>query len=166
MLNLIIAWLKGIPKEFLVMVVAALPISELRGAIPLAYYSFGFNPIKAYWISVLGNIIPVIPLLFFLKPFSDCLRKFKVWSRFFDWFFERTREKAEKIQKYEVFGLAMFVAIPLPGTGAWAAAVVASLLKIRFRYAFIAIVSGVICAGGIVLALCILGIMTWKAVIK
>ena len=163
MLNLILGWLKGIPKEYVVMIVGALPISELRGSIPLAL-SFGMPLVKAFWLSVLGNISFVAPALFLLEPVSNILRRFKLWSRFFNWFFERTRKKADVIQKYEALGLAIFVAIPLPMTGAWSGVIAASLFKIRFRYAFIAIVAGVIGAGLIVAALCALGIMSWKVI--
>lgn len=163
MLNIIINWLKDIPKEYIVMVVGALPISELRGAIPLAL-SFGMPMAKAFWLSVLGNIIPVAPVLFLLEPISQKLRKFKIWAHFFDWLFERTKKKADAIQKYEALGLAIFVAIPLPMTGAYSGAVAASLFKIKFRYAFVAIVAGVIGAGLIVLSLCALGILSWEVI--
>jgi uncharacterized membrane protein len=163
MLNIIIHWLKDIPKEYVVMLVGALPISELRGAIPLALY-YGMSLSKAFWLSVLGNLIFVAPALFLLEPVSNKLRRFKLWSRFFDWLFERTRKKADTIQKYEALGLAIFVAIPLPMTGAWSGVVAASLFKIRFRYAFIAIVAGVIGAGLIVSFLCALGLISWRTV--
>jgi len=163
-LEIILNWLKDLPKEYVVMIVGALPISELRGAIPLAL-SFGMPLSKAFWLAVLGNISFIVPALFLFEPISKNLRKFKLWSRFFDWLFERTKKNSESIQKYEALGLAIFVAIPLPMTGAWSGVVAASLFKIRFRYAFIAIVAGVIGAGLIVLTLCALGIMSWKAVI-
>ena len=163
MINIIINWLKDVPKEYIVLFVGAFPITELRGAIPLAL-SFGMPLNKAFWLSVIGNSIPVAPVLFLLEPVSNRLRRFKIWSRFFDWLFERTKKKADTIQKYEALGLAIFVAIPLPMTGAWSGVVAASLFKIRFRYAFIAILAGVIGAGLIVSALCGLGIISWKAV--
>ena len=163
MINIIINWLKDVPKEYIVMFVGALPISELRGAIPLAL-SFGMPMTKAFWLSVIGNSIPVMPALFLLEPVSNRLRKFKIWSRFFDWLFERTKKKADTVQKYEALGLAIFVAIPLPITGAWSGVVAASLFKIKFRYAFIAILAGVLSAGLIVSSLCQLGIISWKAV--
>ncbi len=152
------------PKEYVVMITGALPISELRGAIPLALY-YGMSLGKAFWLSVLGNISFVAPALILFEPISSRLRKFRIWSRFFDWLFERTKKNADTIQKYEALGLAIFVAIPLPMTGAWSGVVAASLFKIRFRYAFMAIVAGVIGAGLIVSVLCALGIMSWKAVI-
>ena len=165
MVNLIANWLKDIPKEYVVMIVGALPISELRGAIPLAL-SFGMSLPKAFWLSLLGNISFVAPALFLFEPVSGALRKFRLWSRFFDWLFERTKKNADSIQKYEALGLAIFVAIPLPMTGAWSGVVAATLFKIRFRYAFIAIVLGVIGAGLIVSLLCVLGIIGWKALIQ
>lgn len=163
MLNLILYYLRDLPKDYVVMIVAALPVSELRGAIPLALL-FGMPLVKAFWLSVLGNCIIVAPALFLFEPVTGFLRKFKVWSRFFDWVFERTKKNSDSIQKYEALGLAIFVAIPLPFTGAWSGVIAASLFKIRFRYAFLAIIAGVICAGLIVSALCALGILGWKAV--
>lgn len=164
-MELIINWLKGIPKEVVVTIMAALPISELRGAIPLGLY-YGFPLPKAFLLSVLGNISFIAPVLFLLEPVSRRLRRFKIWARFFDWLFERTRKKADAVQKYEALGLALFVAVPLPVTGAWTGAVAASLFKIRFRYAFISIIAGVIIAGLIVSMLCALGIITYKAVLR
>ncbi|TRZ95126.1 ligand-binding protein SH3 [bacterium] len=164
MINAILYFLKGIPKELVVIIVGALPVSELRGAIPLALY-YGMSASKAYWLSVLGNIIFVAPVLVIFEPVSNRLRKFKVWSKFFDWLFKRTKRNSDVIQKYEAFGLALFVAIPLPMTGAWSGIIAASLFKIRFKYAFIAILTGVLCAGLVVLLLCKLGMLSWKAAI-
>lgn len=163
MLSVVISWLKGLPQEYVVMIVGALPISELRGAIPLGLY-FGMPILKAFFWAVLGNIIFIAPALFLFEPISTFLRKFKFWSRFFEWIFERTKKNSDAIEKYEALGLAIFVAIPLPMTGAWSGVIAASLFKIKFRYAFLAIVSGVIVAGIIVSLLCSLGMISWKAV--
>jgi len=164
MVEALINWLRAIPQEIIVMIMGALPISELRGAIPLALY-FQMSASKAFWLSVLGNCLPIAPALFLLEPISARLRRFKIWARFFDWLFERTKRNSDVIQKYEALGLAIFVAIPLPLTGAWSGVVAASLFKIKFRYAFVAIVAGVLGAGLIVLALCSLGLISWKAVV-
>ena len=161
-MEIIIRWLKDIPKEYLVLIMSALPISELRGAIPLGL-SFGMSLPKAFWLAVIGNSIFVATALFLFEPVSNRLRRFKLWSRFFDWVEERTKKNSDSIQKYEALGLAIFVAIPLPMTGAWSGVIAASLFKIKFRYAFISIIAGVIVAGLIVTSLCGLGIMSWKA---
>lgn len=164
MLNLVLDWLKDVPKELIVIIAGALPISELRGAIPLGL-SFGMPLAKVFWLSVFGNLIFVAPALFLFDPISRCLRKFKIWAKFFDWVFERTKKNSEAIQKYEALGLAIFVAVPLPMTGAWSGVIAATLFKIKFRYAFIAIALGVVGAGVIVATLCSVSINSWKAVI-
>ena len=148
--------LVSLNKEIAVVVLAALPISELRGAIPLGI-AMGFSPLKTYILAVVGNLIPTLPLLFLLQPVSDRLRKFRIFAKFFDWLFERTKRKASLIEKFEALGLILFVAIPLPITGAWTGCVAATLFKIRFRYAFLAIVAGVLIAGLIVLGLSLAG---------
>ncbi len=163
MVDYILHFLGGLPRDYVVMIVAGLPVSELRGAIPLAL-SFGMSLSRAFWLSVLGNSLIVAPALFLLKPVTAVLRRFAFWSRFFDWIFERTRRKSDVVQKYEALGLAIFVAIPLPITGAWSGVIAASLFKIRFRYAFISIVAGIICAGIIVTGLCALGISGWRVI--
>ncbi len=164
MLETIISCLKDIPKEYIVMIVGALPISELRGAIPLGLF-YGMSLNKAFWLAVLGNISFIVPALFLFEPISNRLRKFKLWARFFNWLFERTKKNSDTIQKYEALGLAIFVAVAITMKGAWSGVDAASLFKIRFRYAFIAIVAGVIGAGLIVSTLCALGMISWKAVI-
>ena len=165
MLNFIVNWLNGLPKELTVMIVGALPISELRGAIPLGLY-YGMPLYKAFLLAVLGNSIIIIPGLFLFEPVSTALRRFPFWSRFFEWLFERTKRKADTVQKYESLGLLLFVAIPLPMTGAWSGIIAATLFKIRFRYAFTAVITGVFCAGLIVSLLCSVGIYSWRALIK
>ena len=142
-----------LPDWLMTVVAAALPVSEVRGAIPLAIGMYGYAPWQAYLLSVLGNLLPVIPLLLFLGPVSDYLRRFSWGDRFFSWLFARTRRRY--IQDHENFGLtalAIFVAIPLPMTGAWTGCAVAFLLGFRFWPAFAAISSGVMLAGIIVTA--------------
>ncbi|MBM3246101.1 MAG: small multi-drug export protein [Candidatus Omnitrophica bacterium] len=164
MINIVINWLKDLPREYIVIIMGTLPIAELRGAIPLGLY-YGMPLAKAFWLAILGNSIFIAPALFLFEPVSNRLRKFKIWARFFDWVFERTKKNADSIQKYEALGLAIFVGIPLPMTGAWSGVIAASLFKIKFRYAFIAILAGVFTAGLIVAGLSALGMMSWKAAI-
>lgn len=156
MLEQVTNWLVAFNKEIAVVFLAAMPVSELRGAIPLAIAQ-GFSPQKAYILAVLGNIIPIMPLLFLLQPISNRLRRIRIFAKFFDWLFERTRRKAALVEKFEALGLILFVAIPLPVTGAWTGCVAATLFKIRFRYALISIILGVLIAGLIVLGLSLAG---------
>ncbi len=156
MIEPIVTLLKGFSKEWITIVVAALPIAELRGSIPVAL-AMGLSPLKAFLLSILGNSLIIIPTLFLLVPVSNALRKFRPWKRFFDWLFEKTKQKGDLIQKYEAIGLMLFVAVPLPMTGAWSGCIAASLFKIKFRYALPAIFLGVVIAGVIVMAVCLFG---------
>jgi len=139
-----------VSKEWLVLLLAASPISELRGAIP-AGVAMGLPFAKVLMLSIIGNLLPVPILLFLLNPLADWARK-KVpfLHRFFEWFFERTRKKAALVEKYEALGLILFVAIPLPITGAWTGCAAATLFKVRRRYALISIALGVLIAATIV----------------
>jgi len=157
MIENIVSIFKDVPKEVATAIIAALPILELRGSIPVGLLSFKLPLAKVFILSVIGNLIPIPFLLLFLKPVSEKLRHFKLWRKFFDYLFERTKRKASLIEKYEALGLVLFVAIPLPVTGAWTGSIAASLFKIRFRYAFSSICLGVLIAGIIVSATTIAG---------
>ena len=148
--------LANMPKELATFILAVLPVSELRGAIPFGLAS-GLPLARVLLISIIGNLVPVVPVLFLLEPVSNYLRRFAVFRRFFDWLFERTKRKAHLVEKYECIGLALFVGIPLPVTGAWTGCVAASLFKVRLRYAFFSIAAGVLIAACIVTAVCFLG---------
>lgn len=148
---------RNVSSELTVVLISALPIVELRGAIPVALFIMKMNPIVAYCLAVAGNMVPVIPLLLFLGPVSSFCMRFKYGKMFFDWFFERTRRKSKKVEKYERLGLSLFVAIPLPVTGAWTGCAVALIMGTRSRHAFWSILLGVMISGLIVTALCLLG---------
>ncbi|HEO63880.1 MAG TPA: ligand-binding protein SH3, partial [Candidatus Omnitrophica bacterium] len=91
----------------IILAVAASPVLELRGAIPLAA-KLGFDPYQAFIISVLGNILPIPFLLFAFSPVTERLRKLPYFVRFFNWIEERTKRKAGLIEKYELMGLVLF----------------------------------------------------------
>ena len=142
-----------LPAWLVVLLAAALPVSELRGAIPLAIGVYGYDPWEAYLLAVLGNLLPVVPLLLFLGPVSDWLRRFTFWDKFFTWLFSRTRRKyIREHESFSLTALALFVAVPLPVTGAWTGCAIAFLLGFRFWPAFAAISIGVLLAGVIVTA--------------
>mgnify|MGYP000971031321 FL=1 len=142
-----------LPAWLVVLLAAALPISELRGAIPLAIGVYGYDPWQAYLLAVLGNLLPVVPLLLFLGPVSDWLRRFTFWDKFFTWLFSRTRRKyIREHESFSLTALALFVAVPLPVTGAWTGCAIAFLVGFRFWPAFVAISAGVLLAGVIVTA--------------
>jgi len=140
--------------------ISALPITELRGAIPIALTIYKMPVFPAYFFAVLGNIVPVIFLLLYLKPFSNFLCRWHFLNIFFKWLFKRTHQYEEKFEKYGAFFLLVFVAVPLPGTGAWTGSIAAFVFGIRFWYAFPAIVGGIIIAG-IIVTLTSLGIISF-----
>ncbi len=143
----------------LVLLVAALPVSELRGAIPLAIGVYGFDPLSAYLLGVAGNLLPVPVLLKLLGPATDLLRRSAVLDRLVSWLFARTRRRhSAQIERFGVVALVLFVAIPLPATGAWTGVLIAHLFGIPFRYAFPLIALGVGIAG-LLVTLATLGVI-------
>ena len=150
--------LSALPQPLITFLIATLPVSELRGAIPWALTAGGLGWQQAYFYAVMGNFLPVIPLLLLLEPVSLRLRKYSIWDRFFTWLFERTRRRSRLVERYEALGLALFVAIPLPVTGAWTGTVAAFLFGIRFKLAVPAILAGIFMAG-VVVTLASLGVL-------
>lgn len=145
-------WLSNLNRYAATVLLAMIPIGELRAAIPIANQSFHLPLWQAFVLAVIGNMIPIPFVLLFLGPVSDWLMKHsRLMNRFFGWLFSRTRKKLEK--KYELYAeiaLAAFVAIPLPVTGAWTGAAAAFLFDIPFRKALFWIFVGVLTAGVIV----------------
>ena len=139
---------------------AMTPIGELRLAIPVAITALNLTIAQTYIISVIGNLIPVIFLLLFLERVSKFSSKHsRIAKRFFEWLFTRTRRRFEP--RYRVYGyiaLILFVATPLPITGAWTGSAAAYLLGIPFWKALGLITIGVLIAGAIV-TLASLGIL-------
>ena len=147
----------GIYQELIVVIISALPVIELRGALPVAINVFHMAWYKAFGLAVIGNLLVVPPLLLFLESLAKAISKVDIGRRLVNWVFERTRRRGGVIEKYERIGLMLFVAIPLPVTGAWTGSVAAFLFGLKFKYAFFSIFCGVIIAGAIVTCLCLLG---------
>lgn len=156
----LIDMLSSSPHEVTTVVLAMAPISELRGAIPYAVTVGNMPWQEAYVIAVIANFVPVIFILNFIGPVYEYLRRFKVFDRFFFWLFARTRRKGKMIERFEVLGLILFVAIPLPVTGAWTGSVAAFLFGVRKRVAFPAIFAGILIAG-VVVTLASVGLLTF-----
>ena len=149
---------RGLTPELAVFLTSMLPIIELRGALPLAINLFNIDWPKAFLIAYIGNIIPAPLILWLLGPLVRLLSRVHIFKRFFTWLFERTRKKSNRmIEKYEEIGLMAFVAIPLPGTGAWTGALIAFLFGLDFKKSLLIIAIGVFIAGVIVTCLCLLG---------
>lgn len=149
-------------QELITLLTAATPISELRGAIPLAF-AFDFSPFKAYLLAIIGNGIVIVPLLLFLRYGSGwAMQRFGWCNRVLQWVFDRTRRRhGEKFAGMGLVALAVFVAVPLPMTGAWTAAIIAFLVDLPLWRAATAILIGVLTAGLIVLSISLGVVHIW-----
>jgi uncharacterized membrane protein len=147
----------GIPQELVVIIVSALPILELRGALPVAINILHIPWYWAFCLALIGNMLPVPFLLLFLDSLAKWVSRVDSGKRLVDWVFRRTRKRGKIIERYERIGLTLFVAIPLPFTGAWTGSIAAFLFGLKFYRAFLFIFFGVVIAGTIVTILCLLG---------
>ena len=134
------------------MLTAALPIIELRGAIPVGM-SLGISPAHATAISFIGSMIPVPFILFTIRPIFNYLKKTRLFKKLVHKLTDKSLNKSGNIQKYGAWGLLIFVAIPLPGTGVWSGSLAAALLDMRFKWAFPAILVGNLIAAVIIMGL-------------
>jgi len=152
----------GFSKELVVLIISALPIFELRGAIPVAINLFHFPWYYAFLLAIISNLIPVPIILLLLNAIVRCLSRVGFFDRFFRWLFAYTRKRGSIVERYERIGLALFVAIPLPVTGAWTGSLVAVIFGLKFKHAMLSIFVGVLIAGVIVTCLSLLG---WVGVV-
>ena len=130
-------------KEAIVFIISMIPILELRGALLVAGPLLGVPVAKAIPLCVIGNIIPVPFILLLITPIFRWLKGTKTFKPLVTKLENRAMSKSEQIEKYEFWGLVLFVGIPLPGTGAWTGSLIAALLGIRFRKAFPAVILGI-----------------------
>lgn len=134
------------------LVTGMLPILEIRGAIPVGVAA-GLDPWTSFAIGFVGNMIPVPFLILLTRHILEWMKKHHMLDGFTSFLERKGSEKAETVRKYSFWGLFVLVAIPLPGTGAWTGALVASLLDMRLKRALPSIGMGVAVAGLIVLVL-------------
>lgn len=132
------------------LVTAMMPILEIRGAIPVGVAS-GLDPWLAFAVGFVGNMLPIPILILLTRKVIEWLKKHNMLVKLTAWLENKGSKGAQKVQKYSFWGLFILVAIPLPGTGAWTGALVASLLDMRLKRALPAIAMGVAAAGLIVL---------------
>ena len=170
----IMDFLGWLPSWFVIIIIAMIPLIELRGTIllwaaPETGFSFTGFPYPESWpqiyiVSVIGNMIPIPFILIFFPWIEKKLRRWKIFNRFFDWLFTRTRKKTGKsVEKYEELALLLFVAIPLPVTGAWTGSLVSYLFGLNRLKSLFFIFIGVLMAGAIMLALVLISF--WIALV-
>lgn len=141
-------------KYLLTAIIGMTPIIEIRGAIPIGVATFGLSYLEAFIASFIGNIIPIFFIVKYIRPLFDFFGRWKIFKVIIDWATEKaTRkiEESEKLQNFVSFGLFLFVAIPVPTTGAWVGSLIANFLNLPVKKAFGPLAVGVFVAGIIVL---------------
>lgn len=133
-------------KFFYLFCISLLPVVELRGGIPVGA-AMGLPFWQVYLICALGNLLPVPFIILFAKTILQKLATLPKIGPFFDRIIHRADQKAAEIAQYEKWGLFLFVAIPLPGTGAWTGSLAAAILRMRLMAAALCITAGVLVSG-------------------
>lgn len=151
-MNHIIEWFANVfaswNPDIVIFIISLLPILELRGGM-IAATLFGVPYLKALIICIIANIIPIPFILLFINKIFDWLKRFKTSGRFVNWLETRTLKRRSQIDKWGFLGLILFVGIPIPGTGAWTGALLASLLRIPVKRSSVAIGLGILLAAAI-----------------
>ena len=144
----VISALSGhVSREMIVFIISMVPILELRGGLLAAGPALLNVPIwTAIPVCIIGNLIPIPFILLLITPIFNWMKGTKHLKPFVERMEARAMKKSDQIEKYEFWGLLLFVGIPLPGTGAWTGALIASLVGVKFRKAFPAIICGVLLA--------------------
>ena len=145
----LLGFLGGFGEFWALTIVSFIPLIELRLAIPLGL-GLGMPWYEAFLISFVSNCIPIPFIILLVRPVFDWLKKRKMFEGYVKRFEEKMMKKSQKVTKYEVIGLFLFVAVPLPGTGAYSGSIIAALLGMRLKKAIPSIVAGVFVAGIIV----------------
>ena len=153
------------PEWFQIFFGSMIPWIESRYVIPYALWVFNWELWQVFPLAILGNMLPIPFVLLFFKFVEKFLRRFRFWTKVMDWLFKRTRERADgKIIKYEYLGLIMFVAVPLPFTGAWTGSLIAYLFDLKFSKSLLTILLGVIISATITVLLYSTGVLFWASI--
>lgn len=134
-----------ISKEAVVFIISMIPILELRGGLVVSKL-IGVPLLTAIPLCIVGNIIPIPFILLFIRQIFKWLKKIRIFEGFVVKLENRAMRKSDSIKRYEFWGLALFVGIPLPGTGAWTGSLIAALLNIDFKKAILAELVGIVMA--------------------
>ena len=133
-----------VSKEAIIFIISMIPILELRGGLLAASPALLNVPIlKAIPICIIGNILPIPFILLLIRSILEWMKKVICFRSVALWLERKAMSKKDQIERYEFWGLVLFVGIPLPGTGAWTGALVAALLRMKFKKAFSAILLGI-----------------------
>ena len=148
-------------KYVLVFLVSMVPLIELRGAIPMAV-GMELNKTISFIIAIIGNMLPVPFIFLFARKILEWGKDKKIIGKFFTWCLNKGEKGGKKLEakagKGLYWALFLFVGIPVPGTGAWTGTLAASILDLDCKKTIVSVMSGVLCAGIIMMVLSILGI--------
>lgn len=135
-------------EELCVFFCSMIPIIELRGAIPMGF-AFGLPWWQSYILAVVGNMLPVPFILLLIKAVITWMThsKIKLFNKLAAWLNRRVEKRRDKIEKYSFWGVCLFVAVPLPVTGAWTGSLVAAMIDMKFWKALLSCLFGVMIAG-------------------
>ncbi len=136
---------EGVGGELIAFLASLLPVIECRGGMIIAK-GFGIPFIRAFLLCYLGNMIPVPFILLFIRKIFEFMKKHNILTKFIEFLEGKTARNQEKVMRYKQWGLLLFVAIPLPGTGAWTGSLFAALLDVDFKKALPIIAIGVFIA--------------------
>lgn len=146
-INVIMEFLSNkVPDELIAFIISLMPVLEIRGGM-IAARLLEMDFLKAFLICYLGNIIPIPFIILFIRKIFEYLRRFRFFEKIIVRLEAKTEKNKDKVMRYEAWGLLLFVAIPLPGTGGWTGALMAALLDIRMKRSFPIICLGVLIAG-------------------
>ena len=146
-------FLETVGKELCVFFCSMIPIIELRGAIPMGAAfnaTLGGMPFWfTYILSVVGNMLPIPFILLFIKKVIKWMSvsKVKLFNKVANYLLNKVEKKRDKIEKYSFWGVCLFVAVPLPVTGAWTGSLVAAMIDMKFWKALLSCLLGVMIAG-------------------
>lgn len=146
LVNFFIDTFSGLDKNIVTFIISLFPLLELRGGL-IAAAVLKVPYIRALFLCLLGNMLPIPFILLFVTKVFDILKQTKLFKPMVQKLEAKAMGKSEKIQKYEFMGLMLFVGIPLPGTGAWTGALIAALLGVKLKKSIPAIICGVLLAG-------------------
>ncbi len=135
----------SVPGEIIIFIISLFPVLEVRGGM-IAAKLLDVDLIKAFFICYAGNIIPIPFILLFIRKIFAFLKKYEKGGKLVEKLENRSMAKSDKVLKYKRWGLLLFVAVPLPGTGGWTGALIAALLDIRMRSSLPIIALGVLIA--------------------
>jgi len=154
--------IRGLPPEWVVVILSALPISEVRGGIP-AGMIMGLPLGQVLPLAVVSNVVSVIPVVLGFNWVAECLADKPLLGQLITRLIRRARAKEEMVNKHGVWAVTLFVAIPLPVTGAWTGSVVAAVFGMRFWRVLFCLTVGVLIASTIVTSLTVAGVHIFSA---